>query len=76
MNRVAHKVGNLELWRCGDSGGENASGEFYQFCEDNGIDCQFVIDSVDVSGIEVDDIYTGGNYDSLELLTLLHKVFN
>lgn len=59
-----------------DSGGENASGEFYQFCEDNGIDCQFVIDSVDVSGIEVDDIYTGGNYDSLELLTLLHKVFN
>ena len=59
-----------------DSGGENASGEFYQFCEDNCIDGQFVIDSVDISGIEVDDIYTGENYDSLELLTLLHKVFN
>lgn len=59
-----------------DSGGENASGEFYQFCEDNDIECQFVIDSIDCTGISIDEVYTGEMYDSVELLTLLHKVFN
>jgi hypothetical protein len=59
-----------------DSGGENASGEFYQFCEDNNIECQFVIDSFDCTGISIDEIYTGEYNYSLELLTMLHKVFN
>lgn len=59
-----------------DSGGESSTGEFYQFCEDNSIVYQFVIDSVDCTGIAVDEIYTGECEDNLELLTLLHQVFN
>lgn len=59
-----------------DSGGENASGEFYQFCEDNGIEYQFVIDGIDCSDCEIDEIYTGVYDDNQALLALLHKVFN
>lgn len=59
-----------------DSGGEGATGEFYQFCEDNNVEKQFVIDSVDCTGIEVDEIYTGEYDNNEELLTLLHRVFN
>lgn len=59
-----------------DSGGESSTGEFYQFCEDNGITYQFVIDSVNCKGVDVAEIYTGEYESNEELLNLLHQVFN
>jgi len=59
-----------------DSGGELSSDEFYTFCENNKIDCQFIIDSFDCNDIEVDEIYTGECEDNMEILTLVHKIFN
>lgn len=59
-----------------DSGGEGSTGYFCSFCEENEIERQFVIDSVNCEGIAVDEIYTGGYDDNLDLLTLLHKVYN
>lgn len=60
-----------------DSGGELASGEFQVWCEENGIEFQPVIDGLYCEGDAVEDIYTGtGGDDNMELLTLLHKIFN
>lgn len=69
-------IGGKLLVTVSDSGGESASGEFYNFCEENDITCQFVIDSLDCTGLEVDEIYTGADKDNKRLLKLLHKVFN
>jgi hypothetical protein len=69
-------IGGKLLVTVSDSGGESASGEFYNFCEENNITCQFVIDSLDCTGLEVDEIYTGADKDNKRLLKLLHKVFN
>lgn len=59
-----------------DSGSESASGVFYEFCEENGIEHQFVIDSLDCTGVDVEEIYTGEYDNNTELLELLHKVYN
>jgi len=61
-----------------DSGGEFTSADFVEFCESREIAYQSVIDTPDCTGIEVDEIYTGQDPDddNIELLTLLHKVFN
>ena len=59
-----------------DSGGEFASGDFYEFCENLHIDAQTVVDSIDCTDISVDEIYTGQMEDNEEILSLLHKVFN
>lgn len=59
-----------------DSGGESASGAFAAFCEEHGIEHQFVIDSLDCTDVAVEDIYTGADEDNMDLLKLLHKVFN
>jgi hypothetical protein len=56
-----------------DSGGELASGEFSEFCDEQSIPNQFVIDCTDIA---VSDIYTGCVDDNVDLLTLLHKVFD
>lgn len=60
-----------------DSGGELAAGEFQVWCEENGIEFQPVIDGLYCTGDSVEDIYTGtGGDDNMELLTLLHRIFN
>lgn len=59
-----------------DSGGESATGEFYAFCEQNNIAYQFVIDALDCKGVAVEEIYTGEVENNMELLELLHKVYN
>lgn len=59
-----------------DAGGELASGEFSIFCDENNIVSQFIVDSIDCTGTPVDEIYTGDDSNNLELLTLLHKVYN
>ncbi len=59
-----------------DSGGEGSTGYFCAFCDENEIEHQFVIDSVNCEGIAVDEIYTGEYDNNLDLLTLLHKVYN
>jgi hypothetical protein len=73
---VVFNVDGKLLTIVSDSGGESASGEFSEFCEENGIACQFVIDSLDCEGVDVEDIYTGEYDNNIELLTLLHKVYN
>lgn len=60
-----------------DSGGELATGEFQAFCAENGIPCQFIIDGLDCTSVAPADIYTGtGGGDNLDLLTLVHRIYN
>lgn len=61
-----------------DSGGEWMTAEFQEFCETNNIPSQFVIDSLDCSDVDVDDIYTGcmEEDENKDLLRLLHKIYN
>ena len=60
-----------------DSGGELAGGDFSLFCEELKIENQFIIDSMDCTGVDVEDIYTGtGGDDYIELLKLVHKIYN
>lgn len=59
-----------------DSGGELAGGLFMEFCRDLEIPCQFIIDSLECTGVEIEDIYTGEMEDNIELLTLVHKIYN
>lgn len=60
-----------------DTGGEYLSGAFYEFCEGEGVKFQSIVDSLDVTDVPIGDIYTGtGGDDNMELLTLLHKIFN
>jgi hypothetical protein len=59
-----------------DSGGEWISEQFAEFCENNKIEFQRKVDSLDCEGIEVDEIYTGEMDDNPVLLELLHKVYN
>lgn len=59
-----------------DSGGESATGAFCEFCVDHNIPYQFVIDGLDCEGIGVEDIYTGEYENNMELLELLHKIYN
>ena len=59
-----------------DHGDESATEPFMGFCQSRGIACQFVIDSIDCSDIDPEDIYTGEAEDNLDLLRLLHKVYN
>jgi len=73
----AFEVDDVLLVTVSDSGGELAVGEFEVWCELNGIDFQPVIDGLYCEGDAVEDIYTGtGGDDNMELLTLLHKIFN
>jgi hypothetical protein len=73
---LVFEVDGKNLVVVSDSGGEFAGGYFAEFCEENNIEYQFVIDSLDCEDIEVDEIYTGEIDDNVELLTLLHKVYN
>lgn len=59
-----------------DSGGELASGDFQVFCEDHEIPYQFIIDSLDCTDIPVDEIHTGMVDDNVELLKMVHKLYN
>lgn len=60
-----------------DAGGELASSEFTTFCEERSIESQFIIDSLDCTDVEVEDIYTGMvGPDNLYLLGLVHKLYN
>lgn len=59
-----------------DSGGEIAAGEFELFCEENGITCQTIIDSLDCTDVPVEDIYTGTMDEDAHLLSLVHKLYN
>jgi hypothetical protein len=59
-----------------DACGEWMAEVFAEFCTDNNIAHQGVIDSLDCENMPVEDIYTGAADDDPELLALLHKVYN
>lgn len=59
-----------------DSGGELAAGEFEVWCEENNIPCQPIVDSLDCTDVDVEDIYTGAMDDNLDLLKLVHRLYN
>tara|TARA_R110000850_G_scaffold104174_1_gene214481 strand:+ start:551 stop:982 length:432 start_codon:yes stop_codon:yes gene_type:complete len=59
-----------------DSAGEWAAEEFSEFCVSHGITHQGIVDSLDCTGVPVEDIYSGEYDDFPELLELLHKVYN
>jgi hypothetical protein len=59
-----------------DNGGELLVPDFEEFCEKRDIPCQPIIDSLDCTDVPVEDIYTGSYDDNVDLLTLLHKVYN
>jgi hypothetical protein len=70
-------IDNKLLTIVSDSGGEISTAIFRDFCNENGVDCQFVIDSFDCTYTDApEDIYTGEMDNNIELLTLLHKIFN
>jgi hypothetical protein len=69
-------IDNKLLTIVSDSGGESASGVFQTFCEQRNIPCQFVIDTIDCTGVGIEEIYTGVCDNNMELLELLHKVYN
>ena len=88
---LANKVDNYDLYWTGsfvfdidghklvvvsDSGEEFGQGEFYDFCNIHGIKYQPVIDGLDCSDIQIDQIYTGLGTDDKYLLGLLHKIYN
>lgn len=64
---LVFEVDGKNLVVASDSGGEFAGGYFAEFCEENGIEFQFVIDSLDCEGIEVDEIYTDEIDNNVEL---------
>jgi len=59
-----------------DAGEQYSVAKFHDFCENGNIQFQYVIDGLECEGIEVHQIYTGECEDNLELLSLLHKVYN
>jgi len=69
-------VDNKKLVVVSDSGGELATAEFEEFCNDRKIPAQFIIDSLDCTDCEVDEIYTGCIDDNQELLEMVHKLYN
>jgi hypothetical protein len=59
-----------------DTAGEWTAEEFAEFCVRHEITHQGIVDSLDCTGVPVEDIYTGESDDYPELLELLHKVYN
>ena len=73
---LAFQVGDDILVTVSDAGGEYLYDVFREYCEANDIDCQFVIDSLDCDGIDLDEIYTGEIDNNDTLLKLLHQIYN
>lgn len=59
-----------------DSGGELAAGEFEQFCDENGVAWQAIVDGLDCTGLDASEIYTGQSIDDPALLALVHQIYN
>ena len=76
MSTLVFDIDGDKFVMVSDSGGEFSHGEFAIFCEENGIESQFVVDTPVCDGITVDEIYTGQMDDNRALLELLHKVYN
>lgn len=73
---LVFEVDDKNLVVVSDSGGEYSSGYFAEFCESHNIDCQFIIDSLECEGIDLDEIYTGDIEENKNILKLLHKIYN
>jgi hypothetical protein len=69
-------INNQMLTIVSDACGTWMTEEFQEFCTDNNITHQGIVDSLDCEDVPVEDIYTGEMDDHPELLELLHKVYN
>lgn len=59
-----------------DSGGEVTSGYFQVFCEDRSISVQTIVDTLDFTGAEVSEMYTGTYNNYPDILSLVNKISN
>jgi hypothetical protein len=53
-----------------------ANDAFEMFCNQRNIPCQPIVDSLDCTDVDVEDIYTGAMNDNLDLLKLVHRLYN
>ena len=70
------KIDNELLVVVSDSGGEYTVDEFVDFCKNKNIQYQIIVDTIDCTGVSVEEIYTGEYDKDIKLLTLLHAVYN
>lgn len=59
-----------------DSGGEVTNGLFQLFCEDHSIAVQSIVDTLDFTGVDVSDMYTGTYNNYPDILRLINKISN
>jgi hypothetical protein len=53
-----------------------ANDKFEMFCNQRDIPCQPIVDSLDCTDVDVEDIYTGAMDDNPDLLALVHRLYN